>query len=527
MTEPRECELFPENPRGCSSFANISAPVRRILSIVILCWLAALPSLCGQSIAIPWSSHAHDPQHTGISQFSAQPLQQIHWQMPVDLQPNYSGDELLIHYGSPLITRNNTLLVAVKTGLNDGFRIEARNAANGTSIWTAVTGYSVPQSGWIPACGIVLTPKNRLYYPDAGGTVSFRDTPDAATGNTGRVAFYGIANYNANQATFNANVKICTPLTSDRYGNIFFGFLVSGSTSPSLSTGIARITPDGTGSWVSASAAASDAGITEVVANCAPALSNDHRTLYIAVSSGSFSSGYLLALDSRTLATQGVVRLKDVKAPTQNASLPDQGTSSPCIGPDGDVYFGVLENPFGSNHFRGWLLHFDKTLAQSKPAGAFGWDDTPSIVAASAVPSYHGTSSYLLLTKYNDYANNGGTGLNKVAILDPNDTIVDPETGATVMKEIITVLGPTRDTDYPAPAVKEWCINTVAIDTVGKCACVHSEDGNVYRWDFTTNTFTQTLNLTSGLGEAYTPSVIGVDGTVFVIANAILFGIGN
>ena len=46
-------------------------------------------------------------------------------------------------------------------------------------------------------------------------------------------------------------------------------------------------------------------------------------------------------------------------------------------------------------------------------------------------------------------------------------------------------------------------------------------------WDFATNTLTQTLTLTAGIGEAYTPSVIGVDGTVYVIANAILFAIGQ
>ena len=75
--------------------------------------------------------------------------------------------------------------------------------------------------------------------------------------------------------------------------------------------------------------------------------------------------------------------------------------------------------------------------------------------------------------------------------------------------------------------MREWCVNTVAIDPVNKCACVHSEDGKIYRWDFATNSLTQTLTLTNGIGEAYTPSVIGVDGTVYVIANAILFAVGQ
>ncbi len=154
--------------------------------------------------------------------------------------------------------------------------------------------------------------------------------------------------------------------------------------------------------------------------NCAPALSNDHRTLYVAVSAGHAQGGYLVALDSRTLAPISKVRLKDVLAPGSDALLLDDGTATPTVGPDGDVYFGVFEAGWGTNHYRGWLRHFDATLAVSKPAGAFGWDHTASIVPASLVPSYHGTSSYLLLSKYNDYAGIGGTGVNKVAILDPN-----------------------------------------------------------------------------------------------------------
>jgi hypothetical protein len=61
-----------------------------------------------------------------------------------------------------------------------------------------------------------------------------------------------------------------------------------------------------------------------------------------------------------------------------------------------------------------------------KTPGAFGWDTTVGLVPASMVPSYQGTSSYLLATKYNHYLGLGGDGQNKVAILDPNATQVDP-----------------------------------------------------------------------------------------------------
>jgi hypothetical protein len=55
----------------------------------------------------------------------------------------------------------------------------------------------------------------------------------------------------------------------------------------------------------------------------------------------------------------------------------------------------------------------------------------------------------------------------------------------------------------------------------------NSEDGNLYRWDLTTNTFSEVIPLTGGIGEAYTPTVIGSDGTAYAINDAVLFAIGR
>src|SRR5262249_244712 len=111
------------------------------------------------------------------------------------------------------------------------------------------------------------------------------------------------------------------------------------------------------------------------------------------------------------------------------ARLPDDGTSSPLVGPDGDVYFGVFESSYGSNNARGWMLHDTGDLSQARTPGAFGWDDTGSIVPSSMVPGYTGTSTYLIATKYNNYLGVGtGDGQNKVAVLDPNATQTDPVT---------------------------------------------------------------------------------------------------
>src|SRR5436190_2114681 len=388
-----------------------------------------------------WNNHSRDSQHTALSSVASQPLNAVRWQTPVDLNPQYSGNDLLIHYGSPLITLANTIIVPVKTGASGGFRVEGRNGANGSLIWTQTTDYILPPHNWTPSYSPTLTPSQRLYFAGAGGTVFYRDNLDANSGATGRLAFYGISNYNLNPGAYNSAVFINTPITSDAAGNIYFGFQATGN----------------------------------------------------------------------------------------DALLPDDGTASPTVGPDGDVYFGVLENPFPSNHDRGWLLHFSGNLSQTKTAGAFGWDDTASIVPASIVPTYTGSSSYVLMTKYNNYAGSGGDGVNKIAILDPNATMVDPVTGATVMNEVITIACVTHANEFPnnPNAVREWCINTAVVDPFTKSVLANSEDGKLYRWDLTNNVFAEVITLTPGIGEAYTPTLIGPDGTVYAINNATLFAVGN
>jgi hypothetical protein len=189
----------------------------------------------------------------------------------------------------------------------------------------------------------------------------------------------------------------------------------------------------------------------------------------------------------------------------------------------------VLENPFGSNAVRGWMLRFDADLNPNGVPGAFGWDHTPSLVPVDAAPIYSGTAPYLIMTKYNFYAGIGGNGENRIAVLDPFASQIDGFSGATVMQEVATILGTTPDPDagpsFPT-AVKEWCINTAVVDPYTHSVLAGAEDGKLYRWDLATNSFSQQIVLTPGIGEAYTPTVSGPDGQVYAINNATLFAVG-
>ncbi|HTR23894.1 MAG TPA: hypothetical protein VMI10_07905 [Terriglobales bacterium] len=493
-------------------------------AVNVLIVLGVLAVLCGARASAQsgaWLTHSHDEQHTALSEVQSQSLSKIHWKTPVDLFPPQG--EIFIHYGSPLVTASNTVIVPVKTG-NNSFRVQAMNGATGKKIWQLNTGWQAPGATFVPGLGATIS-GSTLYIPDIAGRVIARPNPDLKKQPSTKLYFYGVKNFKKNQAAYKANIQINTPLTTDSAGNLFFGFLALGPTPLNLQGGLARIGTDGTGTWVSAASLSGDSSVFEVSMSAAPALSLDGSILYVAVDNGDY--GYLLALNSSTLAVINKVLLKDPSSGL-TAIIFDASSASPTVGPDGDVYFGVLENPFPNHNDRGWLLHFNADLTQTKIPGSFGWDDTASIVPSSMVPSYKGTSTYLLMTKYNNYCGVGnGNGQNKIAILDPNATEHDPIIPNTlVMNEVLTHLGVTPDQDCPG-GVREWCINTAAVDPFSKSVLANSEDGKLYRWDMTTNTFTEVITLSSGVGEAYTPTVIGADGMAYAINQAVLDAIGK
>lgn len=516
---------------------EFSSRVLGRLSVTVLAACAIAPDFANAQVP-PWAGLGGNPQHTGISKYRAVLPSKILWSTPVDVRPPYSGNDLFIHYGTPVIAPGvgGTVVVPVKIGSQDEFRVDAFRGTDGLLLWSFRTDYTLASgANWIPSCGISLTKTDSVVIPGAGGTIYIRPSAGQAGIAPQQVCFYGLADYQNNKAWADNFVHICTPITSDNLGNIWFGFRVDAAAPATMSqirSGIAMIAANGSTTWrASYDIMGGLNAINSVTMNCAPALSNDGKTLYVGLKRAKSSVGALAALDAKTLATKGFTQLHDPR--TGNFSyVSDDGTASPTVGPDGDVYYGVLENPFPSNHARGFMLHFDKN-ANLKPGvypGAFGWDDTPSIVPSSMVSRYKGRSPYLIFTKYNNYAGAGGDGVNKLAILDPFGSEIDPISGITVMKEVQTIAGITPDSTFDPVtfpnAVREWCINSAAVDPLGKALIAGSEDGYIYRWDLNTNTL-KGVRLTGGVGEAYTPALIGPTGLLLGINGAQLFVVGN
>jgi hypothetical protein len=347
-----------------------------------------------------------------------------------------------------------------------------------------------------------------------------------AAGAVHRLVVYGAAQWRAHRAAYDKAVQITTPLTAAPDGSVYFGFSVTGATPAHLTSGIARIDAHGHATWTAAAAAAGNKAITGVAINCAPALSPASTTVYITVTSR--TSGTLVGLNATTLKPRFHVLLKDPVS-GKPAQIPPSSSASPTVGPDGDVYYGVLENPFPEHDDRGWLLHYNATLTRTKIPGSFGWDSTPSVLPARAVPRYHGKSPYLLVSKYNNYLGLGshGDGRNRFAVLDPRSGQRDPYAKARVMKAVQTILSPVHVPREPAGARYEWCINSAAVDPLDHSVIVNNEAGVLYRWDLARNTLARKVRLNAPRPEAYTPTIIGPDGTVYAINNATLYAIGR
>ncbi|UGQ47358.1 hypothetical protein [Massilia endophytica] len=463
-----------------------------------------------------WLNHGRDAQHTAQGgNVPAQSLSRLVWRADVDLQPERRDNFLASgHYGSPLITGRNTVLMPVKVAAEGKFRIEARDGATGALKWQSDTDY-VPLAKTY-SYNIGATPAGRVYFPGSGGKLYYRDGVDDTPGAVQTIVFYGADVYAANKAALDASLVINTPITTDKDGNVYFGYASS-----SESGGLVRIDSAGRAIWITAAAATGDAQVTKVANSAAPALSPDGKTVYAVMSSfvsnGSRGAAYMVALDSTTLTVRNKIQLRD-PATGANAVIGASSTATPMVAPDGDVYFGVL-----GGVSIGWLLHYNADLTQSKIPGGFGWDMTPSLVPASAVGGYTGSSSYLLAVKYNSYED----GQHRMAVLDPNATQphrFDP--AVTVMKEVITVLSPTKE-DPSGPTLHEWCINTGAFDPNTKSLFINNSDGYLYRWDLSSNKLSERFNLNTGYYQSYTPTALGPDGKVYAINNAVLMVVGK
>lgn len=445
-------------------FFKVAVTCSAILAVVAVVAMPVLPMI---SLPAAWSGYGGNAQHTSISKYKALGLGKVAWSVSIDEDSaaESSGTDLYIHYASPCITsinpvshKGNTVIVAVHNnsgGQHDSWRVEGLDGSNSGALkWSFDSGWSAPvkdpylnPSNWTSVYPLSIVNTNSVVAASGGGTVLYVPNADLnGPVSPVRFCFYApVATYLASPSTYQ-NIKICTPITGDARGNFFFGYTVTDPTG--IPAGIlANIGTGGVvkfntaGRYTYRTAASLVSGMVRPAINCAPALSNDGLFVYFGIRATSSNKAYLVKLNAmdpavgntdptkQTLALQAAVHLVD-PINGSDSILTSESSASPMVAPDGHVFYGVLCSYNHSRESHGWLLQFDKNLNQYDlqgylfPVGGFGWDDTPSVVPSAAVPSYTGASSYLILSKYNNYHIYTGDGRNHLAILDPSNTYV-------------------------------------------------------------------------------------------------------
>jgi hypothetical protein len=151
-----------------------------------------------------------------------------------------------------VITTRNTVVIPVKLNRDGGFRVEARVGASGAPRGSAPIRLHPAAHDWTPSYNIALARA-------ASRVLARRGRQDSSSATMPTTRRHGASDRLLRQrrlrrarAAYDAAVIINTPLTVDPSGNVYFGFVVTGSTPLACASGFARVSPDGTTQWVAA-----------------------------------------------------------------------------------------------------------------------------------------------------------------------------------------------------------------------------------------------------------------------------------
>src|SRR6266852_509644 len=516
--------------------------------------------------AAAWPQFGRDPGHTGTAEVAGQPLQvrvaKITIDPFADIERANSGDDLFVHYATPLIDGDD-VFVEIKGGnyTVGNWRTQAWGVQafrwQGSTLsprWIVFSDWSpVPFTGggvgptFEPVFQPVLA-NGFLFMPGFNGTVLRVDR------NTGRI----IDRLGGGQLPDQEDTFVSGPLVADAAGNVYYNVIALDHEEPWTAdirdAWIARIKPNlavrvaGYAALVPNAPSGStlcfgvfsngelpwpprpDAlpptfpcGSQRPPLNVAPAIAAD-GTIYT-ISRAHFNSpyAYLVALDSN-LAPKWSVSLRYRLNDGCNVLLPPNGTPGGCrdgamtgVDPSDnlmgsgraidDSSSSPLIAPDGSvfygaytryNYARGHLMHFS---ASGDYLGSypFGWDITPAI--------FPRVKGYSIVTKENhynvrSYCDDASQCSNARRANDPAGFFV------TRLDQSLAVEWQVRN-----PNDQEWCVNGPAIDRNG-VTYINAEDGFLSAIT-AEGKIREAIVLTEALGQAYTPVAIDDNGRIY------------
>ena len=518
-----------------------------------------------------WPQFGHDAAHTGSAAVAAQRLQAVLASVVMDPfvaeEEAYYGEDLLVHYGTPIIDGDD-VYIAVKSGTftpgdwsTQRWGVQALRWEGNHLVprWRTMSGWRpAPQRPNVgPAFEPVFQPvlaNGYIYMPDRSVNL-IRVNKDTGA----------IIDFPGALPTFIPDAYITSPLVADAAGNIYYNIIYFQNSNPWTNdvagASLAKITANGLNT--AASYATMVAGAPKATDGCrtvfssaelpwppspdavppdapcgsqrpglnvAPAIGSD-GTIYT-VSRAHFNSRYtyLVALNP-DMTTKWSRSLRDRFNDGCNVTLPPNGAPGGCrtgaldgVDPSDntlgagraidDSSSSPLIAPdhsvfYGAytryNYTQGHLMHFSAT-GTYLGAYPFGWDITPGI--------YTHDNSYSVITKENRY---------------PAGTYCDEHAFCPVRPAayFVTALDPSLHVQWSlrAPRDFEWCVNGPAIDANG-VSYVNSEDGYLYAIN-RDGTLRSSIRLTDALGQAYTPVAIDDRGRVYAEKAGTLFVVGQ
>ena len=256
----------------------------------------------------------------------------------------------------------------------------------------------------------------------------------------------------------------------------------TGATPAHLSSGIARIDANGHATWITARGRRGQPDRHRRGHELCPGPVARGRTVYIIVTTK--AGGILVGLNAATLRPRFHVTLKD-PVNGKPAVISQLGPPPRWSARWGRV-LRRLGNPLSSHDIRGWLPHYNSNLTREKIPGSFGGTRLCPWCPLSAVPSYHGSSPYLLVSKYDNYIfGRAGKRSQRSCRAGSGVSQKDPLLQGQDHEVQTSILSPDQSPGRP-PARYEWCMNSAVVDTADDSVFVNSEDGILYRWDLAT-----------------------------------------
>ena len=305
--------------------------------------------------------------------------------------------------------RAQHLVLPVKTTPAAAFRIEARSGGNGGLIWTADSDYVMPPHNWVPSYNVTLDVGQPPLRARRGRQAAVRTTPTRAAARCAR------SSSTAPRPTTPRRPRSMPPSSSTRR-------------SPSMPRQrVLRLHGDGRECRRSrqrhrprrrrrrrhldiGGGAARRHGIDKVAMNSAPALSIDGKTLYVAVNTRArpASASRLPArARQRDARGQGKARADRSRHAARRRASATTAPPRPRSAPTATSTSACSKRTFGAHNAPRLAAALRRHARDDRGRAASAGTTRPRSCRRRWCRPTRGTSSYLLMTKYNNYAGVG------------------------------------------------------------------------------------------------------------------------